>query len=145
MQRTCQRCGREAETGRFCRQCGAPLFAEHEATRADTRNYQSHPPPVSQTAPPDTPYTSPGYPPPAPPAPPSSAKAVTIIENLKYPNATLQGGQVRVFGTEVLKMHTTDDFDSVTKFYEDRLGLPTEENADNQKAVFISAGTKKTI
>lgn len=60
MQRTCQRCGQEAATGRFCRQCGAPLFAENEATSATTRNYQSHQP--AQTAPPETPYTSPGYP-----------------------------------------------------------------------------------
>src|ERR1041384_7889898 len=62
MQRTCQRCGQEAATGRFCRQCGAPLFAENEATSAATRNYQSQQPPLVQTAPHDDPYTSPGSP-----------------------------------------------------------------------------------
>src|SRR5437764_782562 len=62
MQQTCQRCGREAESGRFCRQCGAPLFAENEATSAATRQYQSQQPPSAQAAPPDMPYTSPGYP-----------------------------------------------------------------------------------
>lgn len=62
MQRTCQRCGREADTGRFCRQCGAPLFAENETTSAATRQYQSHQPPSAQPVPSDAPYTSPGYP-----------------------------------------------------------------------------------
>ena len=37
MQQTCPACGREALPGaRFCRNWGAPLFAENEATTATT-------------------------------------------------------------------------------------------------------------
>ncbi len=40
MHQTCQHCGYESPAGaRFCRQCGAPLFAETEASVASTRNY----------------------------------------------------------------------------------------------------------
>jgi hypothetical protein len=62
MQQTCQHCGREATSGRFCRSCGAPLFTENEATSAATRNYPSNQPPSVQTAPSNVPYTQADYP-----------------------------------------------------------------------------------
>lgn len=55
MQQPCQRCGYVSDRpSRFCRQCGAPLFAENEATSATTRQYAPQ-----QTANPyDAPYQS---------------------------------------------------------------------------------------
>ena len=62
MQRTCQHCGREATTGRFCRNCGAPLFAENEMTNAATRNYPPNQPSAVPTVPHNAPYTQHDYP-----------------------------------------------------------------------------------
>lgn len=53
MFQTCQHCSYESPAGaRFCRQCGAPLFAETEASAASTRNYgrQESAPPVAAPA-----------------------------------------------------------------------------------------------
>lgn len=50
MFQTCQHCSYESPIGaRFCRQCGAQLFAETEASAASTRNYgrQESAPPVA--------------------------------------------------------------------------------------------------
>ncbi len=50
MYQTCQYCGYESPAGaRFCRQCGAPHFAETEGSAAATRNYdrQESAPPVA--------------------------------------------------------------------------------------------------
>src|SRR5215470_16691416 len=51
MPSVCGRCGNETSpTARFCRQCGAPLFAESDAARASTRQYAPQYPQY-QTAP----------------------------------------------------------------------------------------------
>jgi hypothetical protein len=77
MQRNCPQCGSEAVGGRFCRQCGAPLVAETEASSAATRSYPANRSPSAQTAPPREPDTPSGYPSPdtarlyRPPATPS--------------------------------------------------------------------------
>ena len=55
MQRPCHRCGFVSDRPtRFCRQCGAQLFAENEATSATTRQYAPHHPANSY----DGPYQS---------------------------------------------------------------------------------------
>lgn len=55
MQQPCQRCGYISDRpARFCRQCGAPLFAENEATSATTRRYA----PQQPVNPYDAPYQS---------------------------------------------------------------------------------------
>lgn len=52
MQQPCQRCGYDSDRpARFCRQCGAPLFAENEATSATTRQYAPQPSSNSYDAP----------------------------------------------------------------------------------------------
>ena len=46
MQQPCSRCGYVSDRpARFCRQCGAPLFVENEATSAATRSYAPSQPP----------------------------------------------------------------------------------------------------
>lgn len=55
---TCQTCSYDSPAGaKFCRQCGAPLFAESEMSGADTRNYgrQEAAPAGSAPLPPVTP------------------------------------------------------------------------------------------
>jgi hypothetical protein len=55
---TCQTCNYDSPAGaKFCRQCGAPLFAETDVSGADTRNYgrQEAAPAVSAPLPPNTP------------------------------------------------------------------------------------------
>ncbi len=55
MQQPCQSCGYISDRpARFCRQCGAQLINENEATSAPTRNYAPNQPP--QTSP-DQPYS----------------------------------------------------------------------------------------
>ena len=52
MQRPCHRCGFESDRPtRFCRQCGAQLFVENEATSATTRQYAQQQSPYSYDAP----------------------------------------------------------------------------------------------
>jgi hypothetical protein len=62
MQHMCPKCGSQALGGRFCRQCGAPLFAETEATMAATRNYPAGQAPAAQTEPHYAQPTGPDYP-----------------------------------------------------------------------------------
>jgi hypothetical protein len=55
MQQTCHRCGFVSDRPtRFCRQCGAQLFVENEATSATTRQYA----PQQSANPYDAPYQS---------------------------------------------------------------------------------------
>src|SRR5262245_21571147 len=55
MQQPCQRCGYVSDRpARFCRQCGAQLFVENEATSAPTRQQ----PPQQSSNPYDAPYQS---------------------------------------------------------------------------------------
>src|SRR5215510_10789490 len=55
MQRPCHRCGFVSDRpARFCRQCGAQLFVENEATSATTRQYA----PQQSAYPYDAPYQS---------------------------------------------------------------------------------------
>jgi hypothetical protein len=55
MQRPCHRCGYNSERPtRFCRQCGAQLFVENEASSATTRQYA----PEQSANPYDAPYQS---------------------------------------------------------------------------------------
>lgn len=55
MQRTCHRCGYTSDRPtRFCRQCGAQLFVENEASSATTRQYA----PEQSANPYDAPYQS---------------------------------------------------------------------------------------
>ncbi|MCI0388860.1 MAG: hypothetical protein MOB07_08865 [Acidobacteria bacterium] len=55
MQQPCQRCGYVSDRPtRFCRQCGAQLFVENEATSASTRQYV----PQQSANPYDAPYQS---------------------------------------------------------------------------------------
>src|SRR5262249_10947821 len=55
MQRPCHRCGFVSDRPtRFCRQCGAQLFVENEATSATTRQYA----PQQSAYPYDAPYQS---------------------------------------------------------------------------------------
>jgi len=52
MQRPCHRCGFESDRPtRFCRQCGAQLFVENEATSATTRQYAQQQSPYPYDAP----------------------------------------------------------------------------------------------
>jgi len=77
MMNTCQNCGFEAQRGaRFCRQCGAPLFVENEATMASTRQQFADPasqypsrPSNPQTSEEDAVDTARFYRPPGTPAP----------------------------------------------------------------------------
>jgi hypothetical protein len=64
---TCVKCGFAAETNaKFCRQCGASLFADSDSTEAPTQHYgRQAPPPVPEPA--SSPFTSP-MPPKAPPS-----------------------------------------------------------------------------
>ncbi len=56
MQQPCSRCGYVSDRpARFCRQCGAPLFVENEATSATTRQQPRHPTTDPYS---DAPYTS---------------------------------------------------------------------------------------
>jgi len=76
MQQPCSKCGYVSDRpARFCRNCGAPLFVENEATSASTRNYgqvpntdpnrpwTGHAPSEPRSA--DTPNTARFYRPPA--------------------------------------------------------------------------------
>ena len=50
----CSTCNYQSPEGaKFCRQCGAPLYAENELSGADTRNYgrQDSAPPLSAPLP----------------------------------------------------------------------------------------------
>jgi hypothetical protein len=52
MQQTCPHCDYESPaSARFCRQCGAPLFAETDLSAASTRNYGRQEPAPSVVAP----------------------------------------------------------------------------------------------
>ena len=229
MQQTCPTCGRESLPGaRFCRNCGAPLFTESEATTATTRNYppqsmppgehrppsgapgwaapfeahdtarlyrapaapypvpapsksstgvwvalaifcvlvvagivsavmlpvilarrdagHSPPPPAIEIKLPDIPHPPVGLPDaPPPPPPPPGGEAASGIERLKYPNATVEK-KVSVMGAEVLRLSTSDKFEDVKKFYQERLGPPmVEEDRGEEKAVFTSLGAEKII
>jgi hypothetical protein len=64
---TCLKCGFAAETNaKFCRQCGASLFADSGESEAPTQHYgRQTPPPVPEPA--SSPFTSP-MPPQAPPS-----------------------------------------------------------------------------
>jgi hypothetical protein len=56
MQQPCPRCGYISDRpGRFCRQCGTPLFAENDLTSATTRSYAPNQAPPTN---PNQPYTS---------------------------------------------------------------------------------------
>jgi hypothetical protein len=72
MQQTCSQCGFVSPVpSKFCRQCGAALFAESESSEASTRNYgRQTPAPVPETPPTSHPFTSP-----TPQPPPSMADA----------------------------------------------------------------------
>lgn len=60
MQQPCSKCGYSSDRpARFCRNCGAPLFTENDATSASTRNYGGNQP--SDTDP-NRPWTTSGYP-----------------------------------------------------------------------------------
>ncbi len=72
MQQTCSQCGFVSPVpAKFCRQCGAAMFAESESSEAATRNYgRQTPAPAPETPPTSHPFTSP-----TPQAPPSMADA----------------------------------------------------------------------
>lgn len=72
MQQTCSQCGFVSPVpAKFCRQCGASLFAESESGEAATRQYgRQAPAPVPEAPPTSHPFTSP-----TPQPPPSMADA----------------------------------------------------------------------
>lgn len=62
--------------------------------------------------------------PPPPPAPPPAPGISATIESLTYPGSVVESRQI-FSGGQILKLRSSDSFESILKFYQDQLKQPT--------------------
>jgi len=82
---------------------------------------------------------------PVPPVPPvPGGETASGIDQLKYPNATVEK-TMSVAGNEIMIMSTDDDLEEVKKFYQDRLRGATMIDKGGEEVVFTTPGPRATV
>ncbi|MBX3280430.1 MAG: hypothetical protein KF868_20725 [Acidobacteria bacterium] len=61
--------------------------------------------------------------PPPPPAPPPAPGTSASVDNLSYPGSVIESRQIFA-GSQILKLRSSDSFENILKFYQDKLKQP---------------------